>query len=243
MTSSPSPARHALRVLVRGYFALIDLMHAPLRRPRDSDPFHSVFTEFLALTAALDAPTVLELGSRNVSGVVRRSRFPNAGRYIGCDVHPGEGVDLVADAHRLSEVVPAESVDAVFSISVFEHLAFPWKVALEINRVLKPGGLVFVSTHPAWPPHELPWDFWRFPVAGLAHLFGPSAGFEVLRRVEGLPCKVYPLVEDASLREFHRHHVNAGVALIARKVAPYDPERLRWDVDLAAVEGEYPVRA
>ena len=58
----------------------------------------------------------------------------------------------------------------------------------------------------------------------------------MLRRVEGLPCKVYPLVEDASLREFHRHHVNAGVALIARKVAPYDPERLRWDVDLANAE-------
>ena len=32
----------------------------------------------------------------------------------------------------------------------------------------------------AWPEHPQPNDFWRFTTAGLAELFGPQAGFEVV---------------------------------------------------------------
>ena len=30
---------------------------------------------------------------------------------------------------------------------------------MEMNAVLTNGGVSDVSTRPAWPPHELPWDF------------------------------------------------------------------------------------
>ena len=33
----------------------------------------------------------------------------------------------------------------------------PWKVVLELNRVMAEGGLLFTATHHTWPPHELPW--------------------------------------------------------------------------------------
>lgn len=228
------------RRLALMHAALIDLLHAPLWRRRP-DPYDAVFPQFIQQVAAMSAPTVVELGSRNVIGVTRRSLFPGAGRYVGCDVHPGEGVDQVLDVHRLSEAFAPNSVDAIFSISVFEHLVFPWKVALEINKVLKPGGLVFVGTHPAWPPHELPWDFWRFPEAGLAHLFAPIAGFEVLSVSEGAPAKMYALKADARTREIRRFHANLGVGLLARKTHDYDADKLRWDVDMdQAVRTEYP---
>jgi SAM-dependent methyltransferase len=220
--------------------ALIDLLHAPLRRRRP-DPYDAVFAEFIAMVRAMPAPTVVELGSRNVTGVTRRGLFRDAGRYVGCDVHAGEGVDLVIDVHRLSAAFSPGSVDAVFSISVFEHLAYPWKVVLEMNRILKPGGLAFIGTHPAWPPHELPWDFWRFPEAGLAHLLAPPVGFELIRVQEGAPAKVYSLREDRATRGVRDFHVNLGVAVLARKTHDYDPDRFRWDVDVAeAVVGEYP---
>lgn len=226
--------------LAQAHAAIVDLLHAPLRRRR-ADPYHAVFTEFVDAVAHMATPTVVELGSRNVTGAAHRARFANAGRYVGCDVHAGEGVDLVIDVHSLSEAFPANSVDAVYSISVFEHLVFPWKVALEINRVLKPGGLVFVATHPAWPAHELPWDFWRFPEAGLAHLLGPPTGFELVRTAEGIPAKMYALSRDATLRDLAKHHVNLGVAVLARKTHDYDPDKLRWDVDMAqAIRTEYP---
>ena len=227
--------------LIHRYWRLMDAMHAPFRKPSRSPEFTRIFPDFLDRLARLPSPTVLEVGSRNVTGADNRAHFTMAGRYIGCDIHPGPGVDVVIDAHRLSEAAPAGSVDAVYSVSVFEHLAYPWKVVMEINRLLKPGGLVYVSTHPVWPEHELPWDFWRFPVAGLRQLFAEPAGFRIIAAAEGVPCKLYALEGGAHLRNFAPLFVNAGVALIAEKVADFDPERLRWDVDMTrAVTTEYP---
>jgi len=223
------------------YLSLLNWLHRPFVRRTGDDAYHARFPEFMQMVAAMVAPTVVELGARNVSGLLRRGHFPNAGKYIGIDIHPGEGVDIVGDAHRLSELVAPNSVDALFSFSVFEHLLFPWKVVLEINRVLKVGGIVFVSTHPVWPAHELPWDFWRFPVGGLCGLFSKPIGFELIGASEGLPAKIYSLAGDPPTRELYRHSANLGVAVIARKIADYDHERLRWDIDIGdAITTQYP---
>jgi SAM-dependent methyltransferase len=223
------------------WLGLLDRLHSPYRRPQPDAPVHRVYAQFQTCVAAIPEAVVLEIGARNVTGVTRRAEYPNAARYIGVDIHPGEGVDIVADAHRLSQVVAPASVDAVFSASVFEHLVFPWKAVLEINRVLKPGGYVFTFTHPAWPAHELPWDFWRFPVGGLAALFNPATGFEVISAAEGLPVTAYNLVDEPAMKGFHRGELNAAVAVLARKTADYDPDRLRWDIDIeSVVSTQYP---
>lgn len=156
--------------------------------------------------------------------------FPGVDDYTGVDIHPGENVDVVADAHRLSEAIPDKQFDFVYSMSVFEHLAFPWKIALEINAVLKPGGHVFVSTHPVWPAHELPWDFWRFMEHGMHCLFNKATGFEIISLTEGLPGRVFSLVGDPALRDNYLHTVNQGIAVLARKISEYDREKLRWDL-------------
>lgn len=223
---------------MRLHAAFADAFHAPLRDGVD-DPSRRVFPEFIELVANMAAPAVLELGARNVTGASYRHHFPDAGRYIGCDIHPGQGVDLVGDVHSLSTLIASGSIDAIFSVSVFEHLVYPWKAVLEINRVLKIGGYVFISTHPTWPAHELPWDFWRFPVAGLAHLFVAGTGFEVVRAAEGLPARIYSLVSDKPTRGLGE--VNLSVALIARKIGDYDADKLRWDLNIGAtLQSEYP---
>jgi SAM-dependent methyltransferase len=226
--------------LLRAFSRAVDGLHGPLRK-RTPDPFFQVFPEFVRRVGAMPAPTVLELGARNVTGQTQRQHFQGAGRYIGCDIHPGEGVDLVADIHDLSKAVAPGSVDAVFSVSVFEHLVYPWRAVLEINKVLKPGGYVFIATHPSWPAHELPWDFWRFPVAGLAHLLIPETGFEVVMATEGVPAKIYSISPDPLTRGVRYGVVNLGVAIIARKIADYDADKLRWDIDMTdVVRSEYP---
>ena len=224
------------------YYALLNLLHRPLIQRVKIDPYHQVFPEFQTLIQDMQSPVVLEIGARNVTGVTRRHLFPSVGRYVGFDIYSGEGVDVVGDAHQLSNYFPPNSIDAIFSVSVFEHLVFPWKVVLEINRVLKPGGYVYVSTHPTWPPHELPWDFWRYPVAGLTSLFICETGFEIVSATEGLPCKPYSLVTDPPTRAFFKSTLNMGVAAIAKKICDYDPARLRWDVDVSqAVSSQYPM--
>lgn len=71
-------------------------------------------------------------------------------------------MDIVGDAHELSLLFPNEHFDVGMSKAVFEHLAMPWKVVLEVNKILRPNGLLFINTLHTFPLHEKPWDFWRF---------------------------------------------------------------------------------
>lgn len=113
-------------------------------------------------------------------------------RVVRVDIHPGPGVDLVADAHALSQHFSPGSVDAVISAYVMEHLEAPWIVAAEINRILRPGGLTMHHAPHAWPLHAAPNDFWRFSDAGLQTLFGPATGFEVLEAGLDGPVRMHP---------------------------------------------------
>jgi SAM-dependent methyltransferase len=225
------------------YFRFILALHRPLVKPGCKDPYHAVFPEFIELTRQVCSPSVLEMGSRDVTGVTRREQFPHCSDYVGFDVLPGPGVQVVGDAHSLSGFFPPERFDFVYAISVFEHLLFPWKVALEINKVLKPGGCVYVSTHPVWPEHEMPWDFWRYPHNGFHALFNRFTGFEIVTLTEGLPCRIYSLVDDWPTRGNCFGTTNQGVALIARKTGESRGDLLRWDIGASDIlDTMYPSR-
>ncbi|TCS98232.1 hypothetical protein B1808_05995 [Pseudofulvimonas gallinarii] len=200
------------------------------RKAAGDDPYHRTFAQFRQMVLDSTNPAVLEIGSRNVSGHNGRERFPGVTDYTGVDIHPGEYVDVVSDAHQLGKAFPEKRFDFVYSISVFEHLMFPWKAAMEINEILKPGGHVFVATHPAWITHELPWDFWRFLHHSAHCMFNPVTGFEVVTVSEGLPARMFSLVRDAATRPMHLFEMHQGIAIIARKVGDYDRTRLRWDL-------------
>jgi SAM-dependent methyltransferase len=208
----------------------------PLRRRRANDPYHAVFADFVEQANALEDYSLLELGAR---GSHVDPRLHGYRRYVGVDVHPGPNVDVVGDAHRLSQLVEGP-FDAVYSISTFEHLAMPWKVVLEINRVLRDGGLLFTATHHSWPPHELPWDYWRYSRGAFQALLNEHTGFELLRVEEGLPALLVPMVDETSTRGMHRDPTPLAVSALARKVGPPRAD-LSWDLAAADVaQGSYP---
>ena len=110
----------------------------------------------------------------------------------------------------------------------------PWKAVLEINRVMLTGGLLFIATHPTWPPHERPWDFWRFSEEGFSVLLNPVTGFEVLECSSGLPCSIVPFGNEEPMRGLYRHCANLGISVIAKKIGQSD-RRLAWDVDVSEI--------
>jgi SAM-dependent methyltransferase len=156
--------------------------------------------------------------------------FPGSAKQIGLDVNAGPNVDVVGDAHELSKVL-TEKFDVVYSISVFEHLVMPWKAVLEINKILNDGGLLYISTHPCWPAHALPWDFYRFQKDSFRGLLNAATGFEILYLEEGLPAHIFPQVRDASTVGLEREPANLGVVVIARKIGP-PRAGLSWDVSV-----------
>lgn len=99
-------------------------------------------------------------------------------RWINLDVHPGREVDVVGDAHALP--FASRSFDAVVLSAVLQYCRDPFRVAAEVARVLRPGGLVVVNAPflQAYCPEPGCTDRFRFTREGLIGLF--EVGFEVV---------------------------------------------------------------
>ncbi len=98
-------------------------------------------------------------------------------RLTNVNIGPFPNVDVVADAHQLPYA--DNSIDAVHSDAVFEHLQNPVKAAEEIYRVMKPGSKAYISTPFMQAYHGYPHHFQNFTITGHKLLF-TSVGFEVL---------------------------------------------------------------
>ena len=191
-----SPVRLAVETVAGTVRRTLDL---PARAPDPVDvagqETHSnaVLTRF-AQAVNDGALVVAEIGGRRVSDgwIDNRARMSRATRYIGVDIHPGPGVDVVGDAHALDALLGRGSIDAAYSLSVLEHLAQPWLFAASLNRALRPGGLTLHVTHQSWPLHEEPNDFWRYSDEALRVLFGPDFGFEVIEAGMGNRVAIHP---------------------------------------------------
>lgn len=107
---------------------------------------------------------------------------PYARRYVGVDVHPGPGVDLIGSAESLP--VPDASFDCAMCSQVLEHAESPPSAVGELHRVLRRGGVALASTHGVYRYHPSPDDYWRWTHAGLMRLFTEAGPW---RRVEVIP--------------------------------------------------------
>ncbi|MBK1644898.1 hypothetical protein CKO25_09595 [Thiocapsa imhoffii] len=238
----PRRARHELCVTAtlgaRTASAVLSSAGFPPPAPSPYAHGGGLYSRFVNLVNARELH-VMEIGSRVVSpdSISKRDLFAKAASYTGFDYYPDRNTDVVGDAHRLASYFPDRRFEAIFSVSVMEHLAMPWVVALEINKCLEIGGLTFHATHFSWPLHEQPWDFWRFTDQGLKVLFGPQLGFEILASGLYAPLRMH-LDEPAPSQELFPANTGfGGVAILAKKVADYDPERFRWDATLPEVVG------
>lgn len=108
-----------------------------------------------------------------------RPLFENPGwRYRGVDLEPGKNVDIVMPSpYRLP--LPAASADLIISGQAFEHVEFFWLTFLEMARVTKPGGHIFLIAPSRGPEHRYPQDCWRFYPDGYRAL-AKYAGLDLL---------------------------------------------------------------
>jgi len=77
----------------------------------------------------------------------------------------------VLNLHNID--VPDGSVGTVITCDTLEHVEFPHTALTEIHRILKPGGMVFLSTVLDFRIHDSPADYWRFTPDGLKSLLKP----------------------------------------------------------------------
>jgi hypothetical protein len=142
---------------------------------------HDKWQEHLYQMGNKNGLRILEIGSREVTGQSEaRQRFSKA-EYVGFDYYGGHNVDVVGDVHRLSSYFkPGEQFDIIFTSACFEHFAMPWLAAVEMAKMLKVGGTLFVETHFSFSAHERPWNFFQYSDMGLRVLFSDALGFECI---------------------------------------------------------------
>jgi SAM-dependent methyltransferase len=106
----------------------------------------------------IEEKNILDVGSYDVNGSVKP--IFAKGKYIGMDMFKGPNVDVVANAHDIP--FKNDFFDIIVSISCFEHDDMFWVTFLEMCRVLKEDGYMYVNAPSNGPYHAHPGDNWRF---------------------------------------------------------------------------------
>lgn len=144
---------------------------------------------------------VLEVGARDFNGSLRLPvEALRPARYLAVDMLPGPGVDVVCKAEHLVDRLGPESFDVVISTEMLEHVQAWRPVISNLKRVLRPGGVLVVTTRSkGFPFHGCPGDFWRYETDDLRVIFG-----------------------DFTIERLERDELSSpGVFLKARKATPF----------------------
>jgi SAM-dependent methyltransferase len=221
-------------------FAMQDVL--PYARARD---LRTRLTDFRAMVSGFAAeagrrPALIDIGGRARSQIQKSEEYPHCDVTV-FDIIADPGVDVVGDAHELSAHFPPDSFDFAVSLAVFEHLLMPWKAAVEMNRVLRPGGVAYVWAPQSHSIHDLPWDFFRFSDASWHALFNRRTGFEVIATDMSMQVHVVPRVlpEHPAYPEHTLGYMSSEV--LVRKIGPAEVD---WPVRLGeVVDTMYPTHA
>ena len=93
-------------------------------------------------------------------------------RVKNLDIMPGQFIDIVSSAVNIP--LPNDSLDLVISQECLEHVAEIDLVVNEINRLLKPGGLLYLQLPFIIGYHPGPHDFLRFSKEGIVQLIAKT---------------------------------------------------------------------
>lgn len=172
------------------------------RNPLLYEIYVDVYDRILSEVPRERFPRLLEIGS---GGGFLRCFAPHA---TTTEFVPAPGVDLVLDACRIGQELPAGSLDAVVAFDVFHHLPSPSGFLGGLQAVLRPGGRL-VLVEPWGTPlgqwffrvlHHEPWhpdpDHWT--VVGSGRMSGANSR---------LPCSVFRDRPERFAREFPLLHI------------------------------------
>jgi SAM-dependent methyltransferase len=203
MNNGVGRSRHAMNPGSTQALSNMDLGGANYIReranPKPSDNSYLHLSDLLMAIRSLmptNASRVLDYGC---GGSPYRSLFGSC-TYHRADLVGGKDLDF--EYGEDSCLAPdVGNYDCVLSTQVLEHVQDPVAYMNECRRLLKPGGVLLLSTHGLYEDHACPEDYWRWTVFGLRRL-AEALGLKVkeMRKLTTGPRGALFLAQ----REFHR---------------------------------------
>jgi SAM-dependent methyltransferase len=146
-------------------------------------------------------------------GVYNPRRYLGDGYITFGEPDTSTGEDQKGDLLALP--FPSNAFDGVVLTEVLEHCVDPRAAMCEVFRVLKPGGLLLVTSPFLWPDHRTEdyKDYWRFTEQGWELLLG------AFRDVAITPCELTP--EGQCAYDFLRRFECFGFASMTKTTTGY----------------------
>ncbi|UCG35436.1 MAG: methyltransferase domain-containing protein [Candidatus Omnitrophota bacterium] len=121
----------------------------------------------------IEGKSVIDVGALDVNGSLRSIvETLNPASYIGVDLQRGAGVDKICKAENLISEFGYDRFDLLISCELLEHVRNWRKVIHNIKCVLKPGGIILITTRSkGFGYHGAPFDFWRYEVSDMKDIF------------------------------------------------------------------------
>ncbi|HMD70696.1 MAG TPA: methyltransferase domain-containing protein [Bryobacteraceae bacterium] len=151
----------------------MDVRHLALIRRNVEEFIRTAGRRFLSPGLRL----VLDIAPHDQAGA--RPHFPPEVVVETLDIDPAAGATYTGDLCGFSPQVPSARYDMIVCTEVLEHTLQPFDAVREIRRMLKPGGILALSTPFNFRIHGPLPDCWRFTVHGIKALLRDFEAVEI----------------------------------------------------------------
>lgn len=133
------------------------------------------------------------------------------------------GLDVIADIRMMPYA--EGKIDAAICVEVIEHVFETTQLLGELNRIIRPGGHLLLTSPLCFGEHMPPWDFYRFTRFALEKLL-TDAKFEIesLEARGGffmLTAYLVARIPDELMRNLQAHWYAKPLKVVARMLCTY----------------------